>query len=75
MQQAAGIINTHHPDIVFGYVYKNGYISDELVCRFFRCKLFDNNLFYAIPRWNEDTLWNIELLKKCQTGVIFKSRW
>ena len=121
IEQATSIINTYHPDIVFGYVYKDlsdegklkhtavnespeelvlddekemavllnhilgykeakyvyksGYISDGPVCRFFRRELFDNNLFDVIPRWNEDTLWNIELLKKCHTAVICKSRW
>lgn len=121
IEQAADTINTYHPDIVFGYVYKDlsdegkikhktvderpgslvlsskdemavllnhmlgyresrfvykyGYISDGPWCRFFRRELFENNFFDVIPRWNEDTLWNIELLNKCHTTVICKSRW
>ena len=57
------------------YVYKNGYIGEGPCCRFFRRELFDNSLFDVIPRWSEDTLWNIELLRKCHTAVICKSRW
>lgn len=121
IEQATNTINKYHPDIVFGYVYKDlsdegkvkyntvdesleelilsnktemvgllnhmlgykeakyvykyGYISDGPCCRFFRKSLFTNNHFDIIPRWNEDTLWNIELLNKCHTAVICKSRW
>ena len=57
------------------YGYNNGYISDGPICRFFRRDLFTNNQFDTIPRWNEDTLWNIELIKDCKTIVICKSLW
>lgn len=57
------------------YSYKYGYIGEGPCCRFFRRSLFTNNHFDVIPRWNEDTLWNIELLNKCHTAVICKSRW
>lgn len=56
-------------------VFANGYVSDGPVCRFFRRKLFLETPFDVIPRWNEDTLWNIELLRKCRTAVICKSTW
>jgi len=121
IEQAKKAINEYHPDIVFGYVYKDlfdegkvkytgsdkkpedflisdndgfcsllnhilgyknqrftferGYISDGPCCRFFRRSLFADNHFDIIPKWNEDTLWNICLLKDCHTAVICKSLW
>lgn len=57
------------------FTYEYGYISDGPCCRFFRRSLFENNYFDAVSKWNEDTLWNIELLKKCKTAVICKSQW
>lgn len=120
IEQAKGIINTAHPDIVFGYVFKDladdgnkkeisivnnpkttavskedlpillnhilgyetkmynsqfGYLSDGPVCRFFKRSLFLDTLFDLIPRWNEDTLWNIELLHKCKDAFVCESPW
>lgn len=121
IRQAQDAIRKHHPDIVFGYVYKDladvegkkrdvsadvvdelivddkedmasllnhilgyesskyvfrdGYLSDGPICRFFRRELFENNLFDVVPKWDEDTLWNIGLLKRCKTAVICKSLW
>lgn len=121
IEQAKDIINKYHPDIVFGYVYKDlsdegmirykssdnvpqelvisdksdlsyllnhilgyedqrftfkqGYLSDGPWCRFFRRNLFTDNHFDVVPKWNEDTLWNIGLLKECQTAVVCKSLW
>ena len=57
------------------FTYEYGYISDGPWCRFFRRSLFENNYFDAVPKCKEDTLWNIELLNKCKTAVICKSRW
>lgn len=119
--QAKEAINNWHPDIVFGYVYKDfndkgtinhnlsanaskrllfsgkkdmarilnhilgyeddglrseyGYIADGPVCRFFRKVLFEKARFDVRLKWNEDTIWNIELLNHCNTAVICKSRW
>lgn len=121
LEQAKNVINKYHPDIVFGYVYKDlsdegvirykssgnvpeelvindkselpsllnhilgyenqrftfkqGYLSDGPVCRFFRRSLFTDNHFDVIPKWNEDTLWNIGLLRECHTVVVCKSLW
>jgi len=121
LEQAKAMIEKHHSDIVFGYVYKDladegtirhassdsdpedmiirgeedisalmnhilgyedprfrfghGYLSDGPCCRLFRRSLFDTTSFDTVPRWNEDTLWNIELLKKCKTVAICKSMW
>lgn len=57
------------------FAYENGYISDGPWCRFFRRTLFRDTPFDVVPRWNEDTLWNIELLKACRKAVICKSLW
>ena len=56
-------------------VFEQGYISDGPWCRFFKRELFKHVFFDVIPEWNEDTLWNIELLNSCQTAVICKSVW
>ena len=121
IDQAKRIILEEHPDIVFGYVYKDlsddgsirykesdvtpqnvvvegkqelgillnhilgytdskykfisGYLSDGPWCRFFKKDIFVDAKFDTVPRWNEDTLWNIELLNRCQKAVICKSLW
>lgn len=121
IEQAKNVINKYHPDIVFGYVYKDlfdegviryklsdntseeliindkndlasllnhilgyedqrftlkrGYLSDGPWCRFFRRSLFTKNHFDVVPKWNEDTLWNIGLLKDCHTVVVCKTIW
>lgn len=56
-------------------IEKQGYISDGPCCRFFRRKLFKDTYFDVIPKWNEDTLWNISLIKKCSKIVVCKSIW
>ncbi len=121
LSQAKTVICEKHPDIVFGYIYKDlndegkicykaakdtaeeitiddsngmvdllnhilgygnevfdyelGYLSDGPCCRFFKRNLFSDCHFDTIPRWNEDTLWNIQLLRQCNTVVIYKSLW
>lgn len=57
------------------FVFEHGYISDGPWCRFFKRQFFKSIFFDVIPQWNEDTLWNIDLLRACQTAVIFKSVW
>lgn len=57
------------------FTFEQGYMSDGPWCRFFRRSLFTNNHFDVVPKWNEDTLWNISLLKDCHTAVICKSLW
>lgn len=57
------------------FLFENGYLSDGPCARFFKRSLFLNNYFDIVPRWNEDTLWNIELLRKCNKVVICKSLW
>lgn len=55
--------------------FKYGYISDGPWARFFKRELFTNTEFDLTPRWNEDTLWNIEILRKCKNAVVCKSLW
>lgn len=52
-----------------------GYISDGPVARLFRRSLFEDNRFDLIPVWNEDTLWNIGLIKSAERIVVSKSIW
>lgn len=57
------------------FCFEKGYISDGPIGRFFRKELFINTEFDLIPRWNEDTLWNIEILRKCKKVLVCKSLW
>lgn len=57
------------------FEYERGYIGDGPWCRLFRKELFSKNKFDEIAKWNEDTLWNIGLLKMCHSIVICKSLW
>ncbi len=52
-----------------------GYISDGPCCRFFRRTVFKDVYFDSIPKWNEDTLWNISLIKRCSKIAVCKSIW
>lgn len=57
------------------FTYDLGYISDGPWCRVFKRELFDSCCFNVDSKWNEDTLWNIELLNKCKSAVVCKSLW
>lgn len=54
---------------------KKGYLSDGPWCRFFRRTLFEDTYFDADAKWDEDTLWNISLIKRCRRIAVCKSVW
>lgn len=57
------------------FEYKYGYVGDGPICRLFRKKLFSNNRFDEAAKWNEDTLWNMCLIKICHSIIVCKSLW
>lgn len=57
------------------FIYHPGYISDGPVARVFLRELFDNIKFDEEPYWNEDTIWNIRLVKACKRIVIVEQVW
>ena len=54
---------------------QKGYLSDGPCCRIFRRSLFEDINFDVIPKWNEDTLWNINLISRCSRIAVCKSVW
>ena len=54
---------------------QNGYISDGPVARMLKKSIASGNLFPKEWAWNEDTIWNIKLLRHCESIVIIDDLW
>ncbi len=57
------------------FIYKNGYLSDGPWSRVVKTSIAQSSLFSKESFWNDDTVWNIKLLKNCNRIVIAKDLW
>lgn len=56
-------------------IYPNGYIGTGPVAKIFRREMFLYHKFDEKLLWNEDVVWNIQLIKACNTIVVCKETW
>ncbi|SCY46684.1 Glycosyl transferase family 2 [Lachnospiraceae bacterium XPB1003] len=57
------------------FICKNGYLSDGPWSRVVKREIVQSSLFSEEAFWNDDTIWNIKTLKKCNRVVIVKDLW
>lgn len=56
-------------------LYSNGYFRDGPVAKVFRREIFLKVPFDEKSFWNEDTIWNMRLMKVCETIIVCKEAW
>ncbi len=57
------------------YLYEEGYIGDGPWARIIRKDLAQSSLFSTESFWNDDTIWNIQILTKCSKMAVVKDLW
>ena len=54
---------------------ENGYISDGPWARVLKKSIAEASKFSKEAFWNDDTIWNLKMLKKCQSITIIDDLW
>lgn len=57
------------------FYYQTGYLSDGPIAKVVKSDLAKSCLFDREDIWNEDTIWNVKLLKKCSKPVVCGEVW
>lgn len=57
------------------FLLQKGYISDGPWARVLRKSIADESKFSKEAFWNDDTIWNLKMLKKCQSIAIIDDLW
>ena len=57
------------------YNLQEGYIADGPVAKLIKKEIADKATFSEENMWNEDTIWNAEILNKCRDIIIIDSWW
>lgn len=57
------------------FLFSNGYVSDGPVARVCKKALLERVLFSKESCWNDDTVWNLNLLRFCNSIVISGKPW
>ena len=57
------------------FLFDDGYISDGPVARVCRKTILEKALFSEESCWNDDTIWNLNLLRFCHSIVISGKTW
>lgn len=57
------------------YYFSEGYLSDGPIARVIRTEIAKSCFFDAEDIWNEDTIWNIKLLRQCKKIAVCGNIW
>ncbi len=57
------------------FLFDSGYISDGSVARVCKKKLLEKALFSRESFWNDDTVWNLNMLHSCNSIAISGKLW
>ena len=57
------------------FLFEEGYIGDGPWARIIRKDLAQTSLFSTESFWNDDTIWNIQILTKCSKIAVVKDLW
>lgn len=62
-------------DTDLSFLLRTGYIADGPVAKVVRKTIVEKALFPKEPFWNEDTIWNLNMLKQCNRIAIVDDLW
>ncbi len=67
-------------DHILGYPdkrfeFEDGYVADGPVAKLFKTSLGQSSPFTGEPFFSDDTIWNINLLRKCKIAIIYGQIW
>ncbi|MGN8774099.1 glycosyltransferase family A protein [Candidatus Weimeria sp. HCP3S3_B5] len=57
------------------YYFSDGYLSDGPIARVIRTEIAKSCFFDAEDIWNEDTIWNVRLLRQCKKIAVCGNVW
>lgn len=57
------------------YVLQNGYVADGPVAKLIKANIVKKTRFTKEAYWNDDTVWNIKVLKKCKRILVLDELW